>query len=105
HIHSRLHAYSITLTLNAPQPSLPQTLSLHDALPIFVQQSAVLHADGRSDEVFRESRDVVAEFSPQEHALNSATTSRLSRKTSSRSEEHTSELQSLAYVVCRLLLE
>src|SRR5205823_9289166 len=27
------------------------------------------------------------------------------RKGSSRSEEHTSELQSLAYLVCRLLLE
>src|SRR2546425_8696772 len=28
-----------------------------------------------------------------------------SRRTCSRSEEHTSELQSLAYLVCRLLLE
>src|SRR2546425_5526806 len=27
------------------------------------------------------------------------------RRTTSRSEEHTSELQSLAYLVCRLLLE
>src|SRR2546425_3698748 len=27
------------------------------------------------------------------------------RRTSTRSEEHTSELQSLAYLVCRLLLE
>src|SRR2546423_11334040 len=30
---------------------------------------------------------------------------RLKRLTSVRSEEHTSELQSLAYLVCRLLLE
>src|SRR2546425_7602338 len=29
----------------------------------------------------------------------------LSRRESARSEEHTSELQSLAYLVCRLLLE
>src|SRR2546425_5961387 len=29
----------------------------------------------------------------------------LARRSSSRSEEHTSELQSLAYLVCRLLLE
>src|ERR1039458_10305072 len=31
--------------------------------------------------------------------------SRLSRPTSTRSEEHTSELQSLRHLVCRLLLE
>src|SRR2546425_7043628 len=31
--------------------------------------------------------------------------SRTSRKPVARSEEHTSELQSLAYLVCRLLLE
>src|SRR5256714_2546432 len=30
---------------------------------------------------------------------------RISRRCSARSEEHTSELQSLAYLVCRLLLE
>src|SRR5687767_15776429 len=30
---------------------------------------------------------------------------RAGRRTQSRSEEHTSELQSLAYLVCRLLLE
>src|SRR2546425_1369895 len=32
-------------------------------------------------------------------------TCRRSRRTRKRSEEHTSELQSLAYLVCRLLLE
>src|SRR5687767_15351322 len=32
-------------------------------------------------------------------------TGRTSSHTSARSEEHTSELQSLAYLVCRLLLE
>src|SRR5205823_13987655 len=34
-----------------------------------------------------------------------STAARPSRRTSLRSEEHTSELQSLAYLVCRLLLE
>src|SRR3989441_8423109 len=33
------------------------------------------------------------------------TTSTSTRRRASRSEEHTSELQSLAYLVCRLLLE
>src|SRR2546425_9690237 len=32
-------------------------------------------------------------------------TARLPRRAGERSEEHTSELQSLAYLVCRLLLE
>src|SRR2546425_6134695 len=35
----------------------------------------------------------------------SSTSSKLASEASRRSEEHTSELQSLAYLVCRLLLE
>src|SRR3989441_12450105 len=38
-------------------------------------------------------------------AFGFADPSRLSSDTTARSEEHTSELQSLAYLVCRLLLE
>src|SRR2546425_12470622 len=38
-----------------------------------------------------------ARFTPRKH--------RLRRHADERSEEHTSELQSLAYLVCRLLLE
>src|SRR2546425_1639327 len=34
-----------------------------------------------------------------------AVPARVSRENATRSEEHTSELQSLAYLVCRLLLE
>src|SRR5438045_7329727 len=55
------------------------TLSLHDALPISYPgraSGAERHGDGRA------SRDLVR-----------------------RSEEHTSELQSLRHLVCRLLLE
>src|SRR5687767_15764720 len=37
--------------------------------------------------------------------LPRAAVARLDRSTRRRSEEHTSELQSLAYLVCRLLLE
>src|SRR6266404_9167154 len=51
------------------------TLSLHDALPIFLQDHAA-HDQPGGDGGHEE-----------------------------RSEEHTSELQSLAYLVCRLLLE
>src|ERR1041384_8524309 len=56
------------------------TLSLHDALPISCgDRSAV--------------------------TTRTASPSSSSSTPSSRSEEHTSELQSLAYLVCRLLLE
>src|SRR5205823_14246536 len=39
------------------------------------------------------------------HVYVTSAWSRISRVRRSRSEEHTSELQSLAYLVCRLLLE
>src|SRR2546425_8757967 len=60
------------------------TLSLHDALPISDQSADV-------PERGRRNHDVVG----QAHGHADLP----------RSEEHTSELQSLAYLVCRLLLE
>src|SRR5687767_15773379 len=60
------------------------TLSLHDALPIFFQR-----AQGKD----------VGESCKQHRSTQGAAGLR------QRSEEHTSELQSLAYLVCRLLLE
>src|SRR3712207_9150956 len=68
------------------------TLSLHDALPI---STAALHAafgDGRSATSISESRCARRAV----HAVTAAPV---------RSEEHTSELQSRQYLVCRLLLE
>src|SRR3712207_8475473 len=59
------------------------TLSLHDALPIYVVQEAFISAF-RSLSAFEENSTL---------------------KTWLRSEEHTSELQSRQYLVCRLLLE
>src|SRR3712207_8298884 len=66
------------------------TLSLHDALPILV-------ASSRTSGQVSSSRSASS-------AQASARCSQLS-STSSRSEEHTSELQSRQYLVCRLLLE
>src|SRR3712207_9294963 len=73
------------------------TLSLHDALPI--SEVVVLLLDGTrgleaqdlriADNVLQEGRALVI-------AIN---------KWDVRSEEHTSELQSRQYLVCRLLLE
>src|SRR5437016_10548100 len=65
------------------------TLSLHDALPISFE--------GRS------MRDVTAAVSWRASLTRSPPENMFSEKI--RSEEHTSELQSLTNLVCRLLLE
>src|SRR3712207_7231874 len=68
------------------------TLSLHDALPISVDQRAAVE---RVLPAIRAGRHLTL--------LVEGTTA--SGKTAVRSEEHTSELQSRQYLVCRLLLE
>src|SRR2546425_9786724 len=64
------------------------TLSLHDALPIWNSTYAVPGMEG----------DAIA-------PMMASVASAIFSSSDSRSEEHTSELQSLAYLVCRLLLE
>src|SRR5687767_15363951 len=80
---------------NDTSPAEIYTLSLHDALPIWYGIPALAGAGfpGRRNPGLQTGR---AKFSrhPPVHAARNA-----------RSEEHTSELQSLAYLVCRLLLE
>src|SRR3712207_7704626 len=74
------------------------TLSLHDALPIFASWSAIrvaaVPASGPSAAITGS-----ASSSSRASVLAGLT------KDSRRSEEHTSELQSRQYLVCRLLLE
>src|SRR3989441_1874320 len=86
------------------------TLSLHDALPISVwghPRWRRSRGPRSSDRLPREARDggrrrrdlphlQPGHRGPGRHARDRA---------AHRSEEHTSELQSLAYLVCRLLLE
>src|SRR5437763_4371959 len=82
----------------APPTTEIYTLSLHDALPIF---------RGRS----RRSRPGPPLLLRPPHALRGATATpslpavRGPWARGPRSEEHTSELQSPMYLVCRLLLE
>src|SRR3712207_7323014 len=81
------------------------TLSLHDALPIYV--GAVERLLGRGDHRICDQ--------PGEHERRQADQQVPSRSSAhpehcacirpDRSEEHTSELQSRQYLVCRLLLE
>src|SRR5437899_8756245 len=68
---------------NAPATPEIYTLSLHDALPIWRLEPRLA----------------------QRPALRLAQLSRASPVVAPRSEEHTSELQSLRHLVCRLLLE
>src|SRR3712207_7617477 len=86
------------------------TLSLHDALPIFERSK------GFNDAVAgKEGIEIVAQQSAN---FDQATAQQVMEQiiqstggdidvvyTSARSEEHTSELQSRQYLVCRLLLE
>src|SRR5205823_11599119 len=104
------------LSFNYTPPTVIYTLSLHDALPIFgdvqrfvrlVEQvlriarvqldSRHAHARGDADRRARRLLDRLAEALRRLH--------RAFDVPMRRSEEHTSELQSLAYLVCRLLLE
>src|SRR3712207_8993621 len=77
------------------------TLSLHDALPISASSAAA-----RCCEPSRPSCSATAAMCA---SLSWSCSRERSRSTwsrsSSRSEEHTSELQSRQYLVCRLLLE
>src|SRR5687767_16026335 len=67
------------------------TLSLHDALPISDRIAAAAVAERDREE----ARSLRTRAEPADRR----------RRARGRSEEHTSELQSLAYLVCRLLLE
>src|SRR5205823_14489176 len=102
---------SISSSLNDPATTEIYTLSLHDALPIFRGDAlrrlqvgrGLLHvADLEIQEREPLERPHVVGGDPQRHVpfVEGALEVVLVR-----SEEHTSELQSLAYLVCRLLLE
>src|SRR3712207_6852094 len=88
------------------------TLSLHDALPIFDHQVEVVDVDAARGDVRGDQHvhQTVLELRqrPGPLRLRLATVQRRGPHTHRqqvRSEEHTSELQSRQYLVCRLLLE
>src|SRR3712207_8891809 len=80
------------------------TLSLHDALPICPTAAAACESSNFSGPGASLSSARPSAIAPEE----TTSTSRLPLcrpAISLRSEEHTSELQSRQYLVCRLLLE
>src|SRR5207302_9704007 len=104
-----LHSFSSSSSIH-PAPTPTSTLSLHDALPIS------LTFTGQGGVGFERSARITV---PDLHAIvEKATEGRIVPKdfvpspvahphcySISRSEEHTSELQSRENLVCRLLLE
>src|SRR5205823_7018979 len=99
----------------APPTTQLSPLSLHDALPISAASPGLIFSASYTT---REPSCIRRRWRSIESWLSGISTSSLSpmlrtgpslarmvRKVWPRSEEHTSELQSLAYLVCRLLLE
>src|SRR5262249_62171257 len=91
---SRPFSSSIFFFMNPPPPQL-SPLSLHDALPISIRRGP----PGPITSQVAPSVTATRAISPDGSAWHSAP------PMVPRSEEHTSELQSLTNLVCRLLLE
>src|SRR3712207_7899985 len=77
------------------------TLSLHDALPILSRTAKPRMASA----VFGQYPRMASAASHRSSGENAKALLGDARMMFSRSEEHTSELQSRQYLVCRLLLE
>src|SRR5207253_10589657 len=103
-----------SFSFTAPMTSPTNTLSLHDALPISNQQQASPGNDLRG----RLKRKSCDDVSSNQAVVSLKTSSdvipakfqvksleEIKKEKMSRSEEHTSELQSRGHLVCRLLLE
>src|SRR5205814_6457280 len=96
-----------SFVLNPDAATYSYTLSLHDALPISIFTSTI-SASGATPKV----APAIAPATAVPCALqifgsdgNAVYPIRTLPASSGRSEEHTSELQSLRHLVCRLLLE
>src|SRR5205823_11730280 len=91
-------------------PSL-YTLSLHDALPIFASCARAgslpvgCTTSPGGDGATSTSEPPGCTWRPRSAGCPPSVAALPQAFPKSRSEEHTSELQSLAYLVCRLLLE
>src|SRR3712207_7296038 len=85
------------------------TLSLHDALPISVSRARLcsrnFDGDGQADLVNHSELEKAVCVYPLDHYAYWQRVLDFELEPGARSEEHTSELQSRQYLVCRLLLE
>src|SRR5207244_13406845 len=88
-----------------PAPPETHTLSLHDALPISSRRRATASSSRPMSTARSCGSTTAATRSSRRIPRRSPRCSRSCAATASRSEEHTSELQSPDHLVCRLLLE
>src|SRR5439155_25413305 len=100
---------SVSFFFHDPATTQIYTLSLHDALPILDLLRPAHHAlePRAAQAVDRERRHLVGDARLERHMPGAVQRipTRCRRSRSTRSEEHTSELQSRGHLVCRLLLE
>src|SRR5687767_15710689 len=96
----------LLLFFNATTTTVIYTLSLHDALPICTRDFAALSRLRVDIEGWPNVSEVIwdSEWVKRLQAILRFGETAV-WVLAGRSEEHTSELQSLAYLVCRLLLE
>src|SRR5438093_7637486 len=90
------------LFFNDPAPPELYTLSLHDALPISSRRAAAKRRSSRRS-LARSRGSTRRKRPPRRRPRSTCTDAGVFSWL--RSEEHTSELQSLTNLVCRLLLE
>src|SRR3712207_7253312 len=95
--------YRLVFFFNDTATTEIYTLSLHDALPI--SSGASSRARTSSSRPRRRSPSAVGGGRMPCTSPHRRSTRSCSPRASRRSEEHTSELQSRQYLVCRLLLE
>src|SRR3712207_8625713 len=81
------------------------TLPLHDALPIYEVKIDAIYGHPEAALTDAENEEKFRRCCSYAHARIPCDTQDALIRTISRSEEHTSELQSRQYLVCRLLLE
>src|SRR5437870_7291834 len=93
--------YQHFLFFHPPPPPDTYTLSLHDALPICSRIEAVAAPDPIEALGINDRKQLAAVAA----ILRRRILDRLMADGVTRSEEHTSELQSRGHLVCRLLLE
>src|SRR3712207_8006175 len=96
---SRISEDQIIFFFNDTATTEISTLSLHDALPIFGADQGEDGEGERHDDQHRDDHALEDRRALVGRGIGAAD------QRHERSEEHTSELQSRQYLVCRLLLE
>src|SRR3712207_8837789 len=102
-----MRLYGICLVIKDPAPTEVYTLSLHGALPIYPGRRSIARGcvpASCREAASSESQPRAADGPAALLAAVDADSERLGMA-ERRSEEHTTELQSRQYLVCRLLLE